>query len=420
VASLSGSGNGGGALLFGNAGGQLVFAHNQVVNNVASKAAFPSNGGGLYAWGPILIADNLFQGNWANDHSHGAGNGGGLYVNGPARLERNRILENRASKTGDWGGYYTAYGAGVYVARYAVTMTNNIVAKNLCCVNCWPELYFTDGDGIYVGGQTSPTETQLYLYHNTIADNGVNAIRNESAAITMSHNILSGQARNLRSNARSGGYPAPAVAADYTLWYPAMSAQIISGTFAHTHDFTATPAFTSTPLDNYHLGPGSPAINKGPGVSVTGDIDGHPRPIGAGYDLGADEYTGVDLSVASKKTASPPDAAAGQVVTFTIVLRNSGAAAAANTTLFDAVPLSTTFVPGSIWASSGVVTDAGGIRWTGSVTPGAPVTVTFRVTVNEEVLIANTAVVTDTYGAATLMTAWVNAERIYLPLVRRD
>jgi uncharacterized repeat protein (TIGR01451 family) len=418
VASQNSSANGGGAYVEISSNGWFVFSNNQVIGNTASKGPQPSAGGGLWVRGPALIADNLFQGNWANDHANGAGNGGGLYVTGPAWLERNRILDNRASQTGDWGGYYTAYGAGIYVARYAVTMTNNIIARNLCCETCYPELYYTDGDAIYVGGQTSPAETQLYLYHNTIADNGVNAIRDESAAITMSHNIFSGHARDLRSNARYGGYAPPAVTADYTLWYPAMSAQIISGTFVHTNDFTGTPAFVSIPLDDYHLGPTSQAIDKGPGVGVTDDIDGHPRPVGAGYDLGADEYTGVDLSP-SRKTASPPDATAGQVVTFTLVLHNSGTTIATNASLFDAIPLSTTYVPGSAQASSGVVTYTDGIGWTGSIAPGAPVTITFRVTVDQGVLITNTAIVTDTYGITTPLTAWVNAKHVYLPVVLR-
>jgi hypothetical protein len=121
---------------------------------------------------------------------------------------------------------------------------NNIVARNLCCVNCWQELYYTDGDGIYVGGQTSPAETQLCLYHNTLADNGINAIRNDSAAITMSHNIVSGQARSLRLASQPGWSFPPTAVADYTLWWPAMNVHIITGTFTHMHDLTGTPTFS--------------------------------------------------------------------------------------------------------------------------------------------------------------------------------
>ena len=47
--------------------------------------------------------------------------------------------------------------------------------------------------------------------------------------------------------------------------------------------------FTNAPRANYHLAPGSPAINAGTVVPVTKDLDGNKRPQGSGYDIGADE-----------------------------------------------------------------------------------------------------------------------------------
>jgi hypothetical protein len=41
---------------------------------------------------------------------------------------------------------------------------------------------------------------------------------------------------------------------------------------------------------DYHIGPGSAAIDAGVDAGVTTDIDGEARPFGAGYDLGADEW----------------------------------------------------------------------------------------------------------------------------------
>jgi hypothetical protein len=85
--------------------------------------------------------------------------------------------------------------------------------------------------------------------------------------------------------------------------------------------------------------------------------------------------------------------------------------------LFDAIPARTTYVPASVHATSGVATDVGGIRWIGIVPPSEPVTITFQVTVNEGVFIRNTAVVTDLHGTPTTLVAWVNARRVYLPVV---
>lgn len=59
---------------------------------------------------------------------------------------------------------------------------------------------------------------------------------------------------------------------------------------------TGTIYWTGNPLlvdlfnGDFHLQPGSAAIDKVSGGLITTDIDGQPRPIGSGIDLGADEY----------------------------------------------------------------------------------------------------------------------------------
>ena len=133
---------------------------------------------------------------------------------------------------------------------------------------------------------------------------------------------------------------------------------------------------------------------------------------------GADEYVDVDLSP-SRKTAHPQDAGPGTVVTFTIVLRNRGSHEVADAVLFDAIPDATAYVQGSAQASSGVVSDTGGIHWRGAVAADSPVTITFRVAVGEAVPIVNTAVLEDGCGSTFNLVAMVNARRVYLPLVTR-
>ena len=50
------------------------------------------------------------------------------------------------------------------------------------------------------------------------------------------------------------------------------------------------PAFVDPDAGDYHLGPGGAAIDAGVDAGVTTDIDGHARPNGNGFDIGADEY----------------------------------------------------------------------------------------------------------------------------------
>ncbi len=423
---------GGGAYLTAS-DGRIVFSHNQVVSNMAldcreQTAWFQGRGGGLYISqyydSSALVSDNLFQDNWAATGQQCTGVGGGVFVSGEVQLERNRILNNRAASYPDWGIYFPVYGGGVYVhdgGVSRVTMTNNILAGNKYFEedDTLGSDDFSTGGAIYVGGQTTPTDTQLILLHNTIADNQSPAILNEAAALTMSHNILSGHSVDLETIEYEPYDALPATVADYTLWYPSMDVEIKSGTFVSTDNITGTPDFIDASGGDYHVGVASEAIDRGPGVGVSDDIDGNARPINAAYDLGADEHIGTDLS-SSAKYVSPQTAKSGDVVTFTIVLSNSGTSDAVGVTLFDAIPVNTTYVAGSAQATSGEITDTDGITWSGTVPSNGSVVVTFRVTMGHDGSVENVATVTDEYGASTTLTAWVNLRRVYLPLVIRS
>ena len=50
------------------------------------------------------------------------------------------------------------------------------------------------------------------------------------------------------------------------------------------------PLFVDLSNGDFHLQPNSAAIDKVSGGTITTDIDNHPRPMGLGVDLGADEY----------------------------------------------------------------------------------------------------------------------------------
>jgi len=445
VAALSGSGTGGGArLLNGGLGeiGWIIFSHNRVIDNVASAGPTGANGGrggGVHVTGPALVSDNLFQNNWGcSAPSQGGyyygGYGGALYLMGKGTPETgiqvtgNRFLDNHATRNAGVNNTSEAFGGAVFVHyNSVVTMTNNIFAGNEHCAECtgWFAEWYRGGGAVAVEGghYASPPDTYLYLYHNTFVGNQSSAVRNgHGASVVMSHNLFADHDTDVL-NVRMYNYVCPMTTLDYTLWWPSKGVRVDDidnqcSAPTTSHDFTGDPDFVDPGADNYHLGAASQAIDRGPGVGVSEDIDGNPRPIGAGYDLGADEYTGVDLSP-SRKTAMPQEAGAGEVVTFTILLYNGGNTDAGDSVLYDAIPISTTYVPGSVQATSGAVSDTGGIWWRGTVLAQGAVTITFQVTLVEEVLIENTAVVTDGYGTPISLVAWVNAKRSYLPLVVR-
>ncbi len=439
VASPSRSGYGGGARVTSPSDATVVISHNQFLQNVASSSSTTDTdggrGGGLYMRGPALISNNLFQDNWGATARNIPGYGGGLFLEGAIQVEGNRFLGNRAARYAGGNYTYEAFGGGVFVyVGSSVTMRNNILASNGYCADCnWNSNaeWYRGGGAVAVA--ESYYQTQLYLYHNTIADNQSSAVLNKNGAtLSLSHNILSGHNFDL-TNVRADNGVCPATTADYTLWFPARDVLVRDAKNqcaapTTTNDFIGDPAFTASPArptvrrlsapDNYHLSPTSQAIDKGPGSGVTVDIDGNPRPMGAAYDLGADEYSDVNLAT-STKSASPAQANAGEAVTFTIVLRNTGSGNASNSTLTDAIPANTTYIPNSASASSGTLSDANGISWSGTVVPSQPVTISFQVAVTQPVFIRNAAIVTDTYGTTKTLEAWVNAQRLYLPLILR-
>ncbi|HEY8964835.1 MAG TPA: DUF6531 domain-containing protein, partial [Candidatus Methylacidiphilales bacterium] len=65
----------------------------------------------------------------------------------------------------------------------------------------------------------------------------------------------------------------------------------IQGSYAGTGNLNADPRLRS----DGHILAGSPCIDAGTtAVTVTRDMDGEARPVGAGYDMGADEYKDAD------------------------------------------------------------------------------------------------------------------------------
>jgi parallel beta-helix repeat protein len=68
------------------------------------------------------------------------------------------------------------------------------------------------------------------------------------------------------------------------------------------HSIVAVPAdlFVNPAGNDYHLRPGSPAIDQGTASNAPStDLDGNPRPSGAGFDIGAYEYQVSNLARAS-------------------------------------------------------------------------------------------------------------------------
>jgi uncharacterized repeat protein (TIGR01451 family) len=129
----------------------------------------------------------------------------------------------------------------------------------------------------------------------------------------------------------------------------------------------------------------------------------------------------------STMQASPATVRAGERISYTIVLRNSGELTA-QTMLTDVLPAETTFVAGSLVASAGTaVANGNTIQWQGDV-GSSPITITFQVTVSSGVVtgtvVTNTAVFShdqlmyEVRAETVVINKTVSGDAIYLPLIR--
>jgi uncharacterized repeat protein (TIGR01451 family) len=137
----------------------------------------------------------------------------------------------------------------------------------------------------------------------------------------------------------------------------------------------------------------------------------------------------IDLSP-STKSVDPAAVLPGGTLTYTVVLAGAGSDAPA-VYLTDTLPISTTYVPGSLdfppGSGTGGYNPAGRtITWTGPISSGLPVTVTFQATVDvslpDGAAITNVAVISDSlamYERAATAHVHVPTYRVYLPIVLR-
>ncbi|MFZ5808605.1 MAG: right-handed parallel beta-helix repeat-containing protein [Chloroflexota bacterium] len=263
TANTTGYGEGGGISL--RYSDDVLISSNTIMSNTAG-ADPDSRGGGLYLEysnsGPRYhIVGNTIRGN--SSAADGRGYGGGIHLfYSNALLDSNFILGNRAT-----------YGGGMNTQNSAFfTMMNNIISQNsLNGVHTWASSVTTGG----------------MLYNNTIVQNGNSGVYLvQNSTLTLINNIIVSHTTGIYAIPGNGN----TVVADYTLFYGNIidtDGSLINSTNAITG---RDPLFLSPASGNYHLRFGSPAVDAGMALcELTWDIDSDPRPLGANYDIGADE-----------------------------------------------------------------------------------------------------------------------------------
>ncbi len=115
-----------------------------------------------------------------------------------------------------------------------------------------------------------------------------------------------------------------------------------------------------------------------------------------------------------RKTADPGATSPGQVVTFTLTLRNSASSAAPGLTMSDALPATLSYVEGSGTGGLVYIAAQRQLEWRGDIAPGATLTFTFQARLGRDVpvqtTVVNTAYVSAPSGASFPASASVTVD----------
>ncbi|MGD9029734.1 MAG: right-handed parallel beta-helix repeat-containing protein [Anaerolineae bacterium] len=274
IASTAWTGYGGGV---GSRYSDATLIDNVVRGNTAS-ASWTGFGGGLYLrlYSDATLIGNTVQGNTASGAAQG--NGGGLYLRwSDSTLVGNTVVSNTATLNPRSMGH----GGGLVVRQSSpVILTNNLVAGNQAN---------TEGSGLWFEG-TNEDLTSGQLLHNTIAHNGASdgngqgVFVGEYATLSSTNTIIADH-NGVGITVTAGS----TATLEATLWdenglNTGGSGAISTGAVNVLGD----PKFVDPSTWDYHLRPGSAAIDRGVDAGVTTDLDGSIRPLGR-PDLGAYE-----------------------------------------------------------------------------------------------------------------------------------
>ena len=231
---------------------------------------------------------------------------------------------------------------------------------------------------------------------------------------------LSGEGRGIRAQVGYGTDPDPA---NWTTWSP-MVWNTQSGDndeFRGVLTPTASGVYSYVVRFNGNWGEGNPH-NQWYYGDTDGVYPGEPFEI---ENAGVLTVLAPSLSVA-KSVVPQADVPPGGVVTYTVVLSNSGAGDALGVVLTDVLPAEVTF--GGWVQQSDAVYENGVITWTGTVTGGTEVRLVFTATLGTDSGLYNRTVVntarfvSDNAGSGSAQATFATARRywVYLPLVMRN
>ncbi len=252
-------------------GGALAGRYVYLSGTVIISNAALAGGGGLFAfaedsaYGEAVLEHVRLEGNHALGDSFYIGDGGGIWAWGRLIISDSQILNNLAPR-----------GGGVRIDSRLDSnsrIVNTVLAGNSSSI---------DGDAVAI---TQIGLSSLDLTHSTIASSTLSsrsAIAVYSGTVGITDTVI---ASHTIAISNTGGL----VTEDYNLFFNNLTNTV--GVASGGHSLIGDPKFVDPLHGNYHLQFGSAAIDRGVDAGVNTDLDGNPRPFGAGFDIGAYEYS---------------------------------------------------------------------------------------------------------------------------------
>jgi uncharacterized repeat protein (TIGR01451 family) len=333
--------------------------------------------------------------------------GGGLYVREDTTVVRSRLFDNTA----------TDGGAMVITAQADVVLTNNFLAGNDAS-NRGDTLYF-DNIGTQAGTLTAIHNTFVGTGSGTaLATNGQLA----GYQIALTNAIVSGYGTAIHTVGVTD-----TVAINGVLWHDVTTKTTGPGITVN-NAYEGDPSFLDPANHDYHITPGSEALDNGVTTAVVDDIDGDERPQGAGPDLGADEVTVFLPDLTIRKTAAPANPQPGSLVTYELTFRNAGIGVMEDVVVSDVLPDSLEVV--SVTATGVTIPPGTATTWNvGDLAAGEGGTITVVARV-----LTGTSIGTDITNSAEIsgigeeftdinntssVTVTVANYKLYLPLIMK-
>jgi hypothetical protein len=236
-----------------------------------------------------MVINCTFSGNYA-DHQ-----GGGMYnINSSPTVTNCTFSENTTS---------VSSGGGMYNEESSPTVTNSSFLNNLSGIY---------GGGMFNYNSSSPSVVNCLFYKNG-ADGGitpgVEGVGHEIYNISNSSPTLTNCTFRAQGNTVISNFNSSPTLTNCILWggpgggldmiinkgtspgsSPVVTYSDIQGDYPGIGNINADPMFVDFNGD-LHLQQGSPCIDAGTASGAPDtDLEGNPRPQGAGYDMGAYEF----------------------------------------------------------------------------------------------------------------------------------